>query len=184
MKFNKHYNLEGKHAFLSGSNHYWTNYTVEKLQTVYNNMKSKEEGTYLHNFASMAVLKKIKVARLKKALNLFINDAIGFGMQSEQVLYYSDNCFGTTDAILFKDGLLRIHDLKTGTTKTSFKQLDIYAALFCLEYRKDPHDIVIEERIYQGSGYTVNVPDAQYISDLMTIIVEFDIVIENMKTEG
>src|SRR5699024_1520103 len=105
MNFNEHYNLKGKHAFLSGSNHHWINYDQEKLKQVFINAKAKEEGTILHDFASMAVKKKIKLAPLKKALNLFVNDAIGFGMESEQVLYYSDNCFGTADAILFKDNV-------------------------------------------------------------------------------
>ena len=59
----------------------------------------------------------------------------------EQALYYSDNCFGTADAISFKKNFLRIHDLKTGVTPGSMKQLLIYASMFCLEYNFLPIQI-------------------------------------------
>lgn len=182
MNFNEHYNLKGKHAFLSGSNHHWINYDQEKLKQVFVNAKAKEEGTILHDFASMAVKKKIKLAPLKKALNLFVNDAIGFGMASEQVLYYSDNCFGTADAILFKDNVLRIHDLKTGFSKVSFNQLHIYAAMFCLEYHVDPSTIAIIERIYQHNTFEEFEADPIVVRMIMDTIVEFDMIIDSMNT--
>lgn len=182
MNFNEHYNLKGKHAFLSGSNHHWINYDRDKLKQVFINAKAKEEGTILHDFASMAVKKKIKLAPLKKALNLFVNDAIGFGMESEQVLYYSDNCFGTADAILFKDNVLRIHDLKTGFSKVSFNQLHIYAAMFCLEYHVDPSTITIIERIYQHNTFEEFEADPIVIKMIMDTIVEFDMIIDSMNT--
>ena len=116
-------------------------------------------------------------------LNMFVNDAIGFGMASEQVLYYSDNCFGTADAILFKNNKLQIHDLKTGASKVSFKQLDIYAAMFCLEYSVSPHEIEIEQRLYQKRDYEINFPDPHEIDKIMQLIVEFDAVIERIKYE-
>lgn len=181
MHFNTHSDLKDAHSFLSPSNYHWVNYTPEKLEAVYRNQRAKEEGTVLHTFASLAILKRIKLAPLKKALNMFVNDAIGFKMETELVLYYSHNSFGTADAISFRDNLLRIHDLKTGVTKPSFKQLDIYAALFCLEYGYDPKSIQIEERLYQGSGYEVNVPDPEFILDIMRKIQEFDLVLENVK---
>lgn len=181
MDFNQHFELHGKHAFLSASNYHWLNYTPDKLERVYTNQQAKEEGTALHAFAEMAITKKIKLAKLKKALNMFVNDAIGFKMTPEQVLYYSDNCFGTADAILFKDNTLRIHDLKTGVGKTSFKQLDIYTALFCLEYSINPEEIAIENRIYQHRDYMVDSPDPEWIKDIMNRIAEFDMVIDRMK---
>jgi len=102
-------------------------------------------------------------------------------MVSEQVLFYSPNSFGTADALSFKDNLLRIHDLKTGITKASFKQLDIYAALFCLEYGVDPTTISVEERIYQGNGFEVSIPEPLYIREIMDKIIEFDVILENIK---
>lgn len=181
MNFNTHSDLVDKHAFLSPSNYHWLNYTPEKLAQVYRHQKQKEEGTQLHDFASVAIKKGIKLSPLKKALNMFVNDAIGFKMVSEQILFYSRNSFGTADAIKFKDNLLRIHDLKTGITKPSFKQLDIYAALFCLEYGVNPEDIQIEERLYQGNGFEVSVPEPLYIRRIMNQIEEFDIILENVK---
>lgn len=181
MDFNRHYDLAGKHAFLSASTHHWLNYTPEKLAQVYENMKRKEEGTYLHNFASLAIKSRIKLAPLKKALHMFVNDAIGFGMESEIVLYYSDNCFGTADALSFKDNVLRIFDLKTGVTKVSFKQLDIYAAMFCLEYGVEPEDIQIEQRIYQGRDILEQIPLAEDIRYVMNKIIEFDAMVDNLK---
>lgn len=182
MNFNVHYNLKGKHAFLSGSNHHWINYDHEKLRQVFVNAKAKEEGTLLHDFASTAIQKRLKLAPLKKALNLFVNDAIGFRMESEQVLYYSDNCFGTADAILFKDNVLRIHDLKTGFSKVSFNQLHIYAAIFCLEYHVDPASITIIERIYQHNTFEECIADAAVVQMIMDTIVEFDAIINEMAS--
>jgi hypothetical protein len=66
------------------------------------------------------------------------------------LLYFSPNFYGTTDAISFRSGMLRIHDLKTGVNKTSIVQLEIYAALFCHEYEVKPHGIEMEFRIYQN----------------------------------
>ena len=184
MNFNNHSDVKDMHSFLSPSGYHWIKYTPEKLEAVYRNQKSKEEGTVLHAFASVAIQKRIKLANLKKALNLFVNDCIGFKMQSEQVLFYSMNSFGTADAISFKDNLLRIFDLKTGVTKASFEQLNVYAALFCLEYGVNPEDISIEERIYQGNGFEINVPEADHIRFIMNQIIKFDIIINNIKNKG
>jgi len=181
MKFNDHSDLNGEHSFLSPSNYHWINYSREKLEAVYLNQRSKERGTILHAFASIAVEEKIKLANHKKALNMFVNDCIGFKMESEQVLYYFNNSFGTADAISFRDNMLRIFDLKTGVTKASFKQLDVYVALFCLEYGIDPKKIDIETRIYQGNGFEVSIPEPDYILDIMNTIEEFDIIINNIK---
>lgn len=181
MKFNDHSDLNGEHSFLSPSSYHWINYSREKLEAVYLNQRSKERGTILHAFASIAVEEKIKLANHKKALNMFVNDCIGFKMESEQVLYYSNNSFGTADAISFRDNMLRIFDLKTGVTKASFKQLDVYVALFCLEYGIDPKEIDIETRIYQGNGFEVSIPEPDYILDIMNTIEEFDIIINNIK---
>lgn len=182
MEYVDHSELIGKHAaVLSASQNSWLNYTPEKLKNVFLNKKRSEEGTRLHALASELVQLRIKVAPLKKAFNLFVNDAIGFKMDSEIVLAYSYNCFGTTDAISFKKKHLQIHDLKTGIHKASFTQLNVYVALFCLEYNQDPFKISIEERIYQGSGYEINIPEPEMIRAVMDKIVEFDKVLEQVK---
>lgn len=175
--------LEGNHAFLSPSKYHWVNDDEEKLITRYSNWTAVQRGVELHEFASIAIKKKIKVARYKAALYQFINDAIGFNMESEQVLWYSENCYGTTDAISFKDNLLRIFDLKTGVSKASFKQLDVYAALFCLEYEIEPEKIEMELRIYQGAGFEIRKPPAEDILYVMNTIIAHDKVIQKLESD-
>ena len=183
MIWNEHLDIEGQHAFLSASNHHWLNYSNEKLIAVYKNLKSKEEGTWLHNFASMAIQKKIKLAKNKQTLNLFVNDSIGFNMTSEQMLQYSNNSFGTADAISFKDNVLKIFDFKSGSIKASFRQLDIYAALFCLEYNVNPYSVIFQSRIYQSNSYIEVYQEPVYIDSIMKIIVEFDNLLEVVKND-
>jgi hypothetical protein len=180
MIFNKHYEFgEDDHAFLSPSKYHWVNYDIEKLTTTYTNWEAAKRGTRLHAFAKEAILLGIKQARSEKSLNMFINDAIGYRMTPEQILVYSENCFGTADAISFNRNLLRIHDLKTGITKSSMTQLELYAAIFCLEYDINPRDIDIELRIYQNDEVLVHSPDS--ISALMDIVILADKHISSLK---
>jgi hypothetical protein len=182
--FNRHLDLAGKHAFLSASKYHWINYEDEKLDAVYRTALAAQKGTELHAFAHNAIRLGIKLPRSQKSLNNYINDAIGFRMISEQVLFYSDNAFGTTDSISFRKEFLRIHDLKSGVTATSMHQLEVYVALFCLEYGIRPADIGIELRIYQLNEIQVYVPDLDDIMHIMDRIVTFDKRIELLKTEA
>ena len=184
MNFNRHSNLEGQHAFLGASSYHWLNYDEEKLVEVYSNHLAKVRGTILHDFAAQCIQLGQKLPKSQKTLNMYVNDAIGFKMQPEQVLYYSDNCFGTADAIIFRNNLLRIHDLKTGVTKAHMEQLEIYAALFCLEYNKKPGEIDMELRIYQNNEIVVHHPTADDILPIMDKIMTFDKIIEKLKMEG
>ena len=181
MNFNDHSKLIGQHAFLSPSNYHWINYDQEKLNRVYLNFLAVEQGTRLHEFAAEAIRLGIKLPKSKKTLNSFVNDAIGFKMTPEQPLYFSDNCFGTTDAISFKNGILRIHDLKTGSTPASMNQLLVYTALFCLEYRFDPNDIQVELRIYQNDEIFITIPEAEQISNIIDKIILFDKCIDKIR---
>lgn len=183
MKFNEHKYLEGSHAFLSASGYHWLNYDKDKLITVYKNSLAKQRGTELHELASTMIRLREKLPKSKKSLNLFVNDAIGYKMTSEQVLFYSENCFGTADAISFRDDILRIHDLKTGVTPASMKQLYIYAALFCLEYRIKPGEIQFELRIYQNDEVIIDTPTADDILPIMDKIISFDKIIRKIREE-
>lgn len=183
MKFIKHYNLEGKHAFLGASTYHWLNYDDDKLLRVFENAKKKELGTRMHAFAAEAIQLGVKLKDYQKALNLFVNDAIGFNMEPEVVLYASDYAFGTADAISFRDDTLRIHDLKTGTTTASMNQLDIYAALFCIEYGKDPFKINIIQRIYQGNSVVEQIADPENIKDIMNKIIRFSTILNKQEIE-
>ena len=181
MQWNKHYSLEGKHAFLSASQYHWLNYDDDKLIDRYLNFKATQRGTELHALAAQHIKLGIKMPKTKKTLDQYINDAIGFGMDPEVLLYFSDNCFGTADAISFKKNFLRIHDLKTGVTPASIKQLEIYAALFCLEYQIEPGNIDMELRLYQNNEVIITNPEADEIFPIMDRIISFDKVIERIK---
>ena len=181
MDFKAHLDLEGKHAFLSASKYSWLNYDKEGLSGAYTRFQASMKGTRIHNFAAECILLAQKLPKSKKTLNSYVNDAIGFKMKPEQVLFYSENCFGTADAILFRENKLRIHDLKTGITPAHMQQLEIYAALFCLEYHVSPSDIHIELRIYQLDEVLIDEPDPEDIRSIMDKIIMFDKHIEILK---
>lgn len=184
MNFIKHSNLEGMHAFLSASKYHWVNYDEDKLIETYQNHLAAIRGTELHDLASQLIKLGVKLPKLPKTLNMFVNDAIGYKMESEQVLFYSINCFGTADAISFRDNFLRIHDLKTGKEPAKMEQLLVYAALFCLEYRYKPSEIQIELRIYQNDDILIYNPTVADIAPIMDKIISFDKLITNVQREG
>lgn len=161
-------------------------------------------GTLMHGIASKYITHRFKMHKYDKSsvvldlldsgipdriidildfdamfLNLmtYVNDAVGYGMDPEILLYYSDNCFGTADTIGYFDRAkcLRVHDLKTGKTPAKIEQLLIYAALFCLEYHIKPEDLnEIELRIYQLGEVLVHKPSAEEVRYFMTRIQERD----------
>lgn len=185
MNFNKHSHLpKDAHAFIGASKYHWINYNPEKLATAYRKHLSVEMGTKKHALAKQLIEMGIKLPRSQKTFNMYVNDAIGFRMTPEQILYYSDNAFGTADAISFRDNLLRIHDLKTGETPASMHQLEVYASFFCLEYNIKPGDIDMELRLYQKDQIIVANPTAEIILPIMDKIIAFDKIIETIKMEG
>lgn len=181
MNFNNHSNLRGKHAYLSASKYHWINYDEDKLIEWFSNQMAIERGTKMHELAAMLIEMGQKLPKSSKTLNMYVNDAIGFKMMPEQVLYYSDNCFGTADSIIFRDRLLRIHDLKTGATPAHMEQLFIYAALFCLEYKFKPSEIEIETRIYQNNEVWIETPTVEDILPIMDSIITFDKIINKIR---
>lgn len=183
MNFARHSNLEGRHAFLSPSGYHWLNYSEDKLVEVYSNMLAKEQGTKMHELAAQLISMGIKLPKSENTLNMYVNDAIGFKMTPEQPLYFSDNCFGTADAISFRKGFLRIHDLKTGKTEAHMEQLYIYAALFCLEYDVKPSDIEIETRIYQYNKIFIANPNVDIIVPVMDKIKTCDNILNRLREE-
>ena len=181
MNFNNHLNLEGQHAFLGASKYHWINYSEDKVVESYNKFLATLKGTTLHEFAAQCIKLGQKLPKSKKTLNNYVTDAIGYKMIPEQVLYYSENCFGTADAICFRNRLLRIHDVKTGIIPAHMEQLEIYAALFCLEYKFKPSDIDIELRIYQHDEVLCHNPSVEEIVPIMDKIITFDKAINKVK---
>lgn len=186
MNFEKHLKLEGLHAPFSASQPYWLNYDDEKAIAVFRSKKAAELGTRLHAWAKETIDLGIKQPRSKKTLNAYVNDAIGYKMHTEVVLFYSNRFFGTADAISFRKNKLRIHDLKTGTVGKidhHIMQLEVYAALFCLEYKIKPGDIEIELRVYKNDEVLIHKPEADDILPIMDQIVHFDKILEDFDTE-
>lgn len=182
MRFNKHLNLLGEHAFLSPSSYHWIHYTPDRLIQRWTAAQAGAYGDLQHEYA----LREIRLNRkssLVGTVGMYINDAIQYKMTCEQVLYYSENCFGTADTIAFRYNTLRIHDLKTGAVKGSVHQLEVYAALFCLEYDKNPFEIKIELRIYQYDEVAVFDADPEDINFIMDKIQEFDKLLGYRKRE-
>lgn len=211
MIFNEHSDLKGKHALLGASKHSWLNYNDDQLVKAYVNSFATTIGTLVHEYASDKIFYRqplednrseknaVLLHLLKNDIpyqvipldsifyNLmpYVNDAIGFKMRPEQVLYYSDYSFGTADTIGFSRNVLRIHDLKTGSTPASMDQLMIYAAWFFLEYKNQVNfqKSRTELRIYQNQEVIVHTPSHQEIAGIMDKVIHGALTIENNLTE-
>lgn len=195
FKFNNHWNLNGKHAIFGASKPSWLNYDEDKIVEAYYKSDAAERGTRLHAVAAELIELGIKQQKSKKTFCNYVNDAIGFRMQPEKVLYVNDNFFGTADAISYENGLLRIHDLKTGTGPVHPEQLKIYAAYFCLEYHLKPEEMQFELRIYQNDEVFLIEPDPcnknwgaetlnEEVRNIMKIVISTDEVLKRIKEEN
>ncbi len=175
---------KGSHAFLSPSTYNWINYDDDKLVRTYVGKLSITRGTALHELAQRLIGLKVKLPKEEKTLNMYVNDTIQEKMEPEKQLFYSKFCFGTADAIGISDGVLKIHDLKTGKIKASFKQLEIYAALFFLEYLQfKPSNTAVVLRIYQNDKMIVEEPDVDVIVPIMDRIVRYSRILQQMEDE-
>ena len=192
MRFNNHYNLSGLHAPFTASQSSWLRYDDDKAREAYERKKSAELGTRLHAWAKNTIDLGIKQPKSKKTLYEYVNDAIGFKMSTEVVLYYSDRFFGTADAICFRQDkktgryVLRIHDLKTGVVgdpDKHFEQLKVYAALFCLEYGFKPEEIDIVLGVYKKDEVAFCEPEAEEITWIMNKIIHLDKLLYKIDNE-
>lgn len=205
MNWNKHSNLEGQHAFLSASKSSWLKKNEDELIEAYDSSFAQAIGTHIHAYAADCIkyredLKKrdmravrfdlmrkgiperaIDIERIFPTLMKYVNDAVGYAMDPEVLLYYSDLCFGTADAIQFREKNLRIHDLKTGVTPAKIEQLLVYAGLFFLEYGYKPEHVSTELRIYQSDEIIVCEPEAADIREVMDEIVGKNEVLQKLK---
>ena len=183
MHFRRHSNLPSDHAFLSPSYYHWVNYDEEKLSVRWRTARAALEGVEDHKYAAEAIeLREFQMDE-SHTLGMYINDCIRDRMTPELVLYYSDNCFGTADAISFRNRLLRIRDLKTGITRTSVSQLEVYTALFCLDYGEDPYEIETELRIYQNDEVREYTADPAHIAYIIGKIIAFDERLNELRLE-
>jgi hypothetical protein len=131
MNWNRHTNLEGSHAFLSASKYNWLKKDKNELIDGYISSFAPTIGTMLHAYAADSIRFREKLRKSdQKAVKFdlmrrgipeyaidmnfvfptlmdYVNDAIGFQMDPEVLLYFSDLCFGTADAIQVSDKALR-----------------------------------------------------------------------------
>lgn len=214
MNFTRHFQQEGKHAVLSASSWRWINDDIDSLTSRLCAQYAQTIGTLLHAIACRHIQHRIKMNKYDKKnvmldllsngipgfvidsldfdkifenLMVYVNDGVSYRMSPEVVLYYSDNFFGTADSISYNETerRLRIHDYKSGVTPAHIEQLEIYAALFCLEYRIKPHEIAETElRIYQNNEILYHNPTADEIREVADKIVSFDKYINQLRQEG
>jgi hypothetical protein len=180
---NRHPEIEDRHAIFGGSKYAWTNKTPEENANDIFKDDAAVLGTKLHDLARRHIELDIPMGRSQKTLNLYINHALKYGMVPEVALKASPYHFGKADALSFdKNGKLKIFDLKTGVRPASFRQLEIYAAFFIMEYAPmlgiNPNDLDIELRIYQNDDVLIGTPSA---NDIRPII---DNITETLKIAG
>jgi hypothetical protein len=146
-------------------------------------LRAALEGMEQHRYAAIAIEEREVQDNETTTVGMYINQCIQYRMHSEVVLYYSPNAFGTVDAIAFRYRRLRISDLKTGVSRTSEHQLEVYTAIFCLEYEIDPFSIDIELRIYQDNGVRSYIGDPYFIRGIMDKIIRFDGLLNKLREE-
>lgn len=212
MNFNKHLQQEGKHAILSASSWRWLNDDRDTLLKRITSQHAQIVGTLLHAIAYKHIKFRVKLNKYDKKnvmlellangvpgyvidtmdfdsvfenLMTYVNDGVGFKMIPEVVLFYSNNFFGTADAILFneRERILRIHDYKSGVLPAHIEQLEIYAALFCLEYRYKPHEIETHLRIYQKNEVLCHDPEPGEIKAVIDKILEHESFLKQISGE-
>lgn len=216
MLWNDHSNLKGRHSILSPSQSSWLRYSnIDNYASLERRCISEyaaAAGTLIHDYAQQRIKNKlpmsdneqnavilellrngippyaIDISQFYQTLVEYVNDTIEYDMDSEVTLYYSDNAFGTTDAIRYYRRNLRIHDLKTGIKPAGFDQLVVYAAYFFLEYGKKmklkPENVDTELRLYQSSEISICHPDPTDIYATIDKIIELDPVIDIFKSGG
>lgn len=213
MIWNEHSELRGKHATFAPSNPSFLNYSLEPEgeDIIFQRFASQyaaQIGTIVHDFAQERIYYNQKLFKTNKSdllirllkanippivINIdflfnnlipYVNDAISFRMDPEVILKYSDDCFGTTDAVCYRDKELRIHDLKSGRSAVHMDQLLTYAALFFLEYKAAPETTDTILRIYQSGEFQEDHPEPERIRAAMNQIVELDKKVKKWKAEG
>lgn len=174
------------HSIFPASNYHWLNYSIDKMMDIYARKTATEIGAKMHSMAAMLIEMKQPLPDVSKTINMYVNDAILFNMVPEKQLKFSEEFRGTCDACsVDENNVLRIHDLKTGNVKASIHQLEIYAALFCLDFGCSPGDFSkIELRIYQNNDIICGEPGADIILPIMDKMITVDKLIRRMKDEG
>lgn len=184
MRFEKHSELEDRHAFFSPSSYAWIRYDDDKIEKMYMKHLAKVRGTREHAWAQETIELGFRMPEENRTMNMYVNDCIGWRMTPEVPLKYSEDCFGRADALGFRNNTLRVSDYKSGQIPSKMDQLKIYAALFCLEYDMDPFQIKIELRIYQTNNIVYLEPEGEEIFFMMRQIVGATKIVERIRREA
>jgi hypothetical protein len=185
LELNSHPEIVGKHAPFSPSQHYWIDYTPEKLIQYWDNKDAQQIGTEIHEDAATLITMHYKFLdrgyrptpiekmRGKDTVSLHVIHSIKNWLKPEVQVKYSDICFGTADALGFncKTKTLYVNDLKTGKLQGDMRQLEQYAAIFYAEYLPklqfermiDISDCKVELRIFQYDDCILSEPPIDYI---------------------
>ena len=175
MIFNKHSELEGRHAILSPSKHYWLNYDDEGLMRNYISSFATDIGTLVHEYASDRIKYRLPIdienEEAKNGLLMhLLKNGIPFRVIDLDRLFYNLVPY-VNDAI--------------GYRMASMDQLLCYAGLFFLEYKRDyrPQTMKVELRIYQNQEVLVNQPSSEEVKAVMDKIIHGDAVLSKKLTE-
>lgn len=213
MNYTRHSELEGKHAFLGASKSGWLRKSPDELFRAYARTYITTIGTAIHDIArkhikhsfpvtlddknsvllSLVEDYKIPLQIIDAAVDfasvfdnfmIYVNDCIDYDMVPEQILYYSYNCFATTDAInrlddIMENSIVRVSDLKTGTTPVHKEQIFVYMSLVCLEYNLRPGELEFVGKIFQNGEIQEYNPTGVEIAEIMDTIVMADNIIRN-----
>ena len=90
----------GAHALFGASNYAWLKYDPEKAIRFYNAILARKKGVELHDTARRCIDNGLQL-KGRNYLSKYVNDAIGYRMRTEQPLKFTNNFFGTSDAIIF-----------------------------------------------------------------------------------
>lgn len=183
MHFTRHPDIEGQHAYLSASNYHWTEYDDDKFDRVYTMHLAALIGTQKHELAKQLIKLKQTLEPTGQTLNMYVNDCIGYRMEPEVTLVASPTFFGTADAIGFDHGILRVFDYKSGVTPAKVRQLEVYGALFCLQYDVKPFEIEFDFRLYQNDDIDPYEGDPDLIQKIMLKGMRFSDRISELRKE-
>ena len=173
--------FKNKHrAELGTEIHEWVSIQIQLGQTV-SSPRAAEKGVRTHIFTkyqSAPDYRDVLIfsldflpAAVFGTVKSFVNDAVGFRMNSEEKIEYSSLFWGTSDAVKFSNNELLVFDLKTGAKPAKTDQLLVYAGLYCLQHNHKPSKLKTELRIYQNNEILVNEPEPEVIQDVMDRIV-------------
>lgn len=176
--------LEGTHAFLGASTPSWHNYDEDKLVKRAHTAEAARRGTKQHELAKDLIEMGIRLPDNGKTLNTYVNDCIGWRMTPEVLLFANEWAYGTTDAISFREGLLRLSDLKTGHNPAGFAQHESYAAFFCIWQDIKPVHIEMEFRIYQNDEVKMIEGDPDKVTHVISQINTFTPILREIREAG